>query len=502
MIIAPRIAEKFDSLSLKYDLIARTEFATLYQAAEQLGLNKSCIARSIVLGLDDYLCLIVVPSDALIDFNELKALTQRDLEFISLDKVKDLFPDCEPGCVPPIGDLYKMETYFDSRLLKASSVIFEAGSQNCLLRLSNLEFSKVMQQHQHGQIATPVSELKLKHASESLSSANHSWFEFETMDEYQYRALLPLKTANASDLEQESCPSLPKLASRIMSLQSEKEFDFRVLKELLDSDPKLYDRIVKIVSSSLFSRVTPLNEDSPERTLLHGPMYTLVLGLVILNEFQVNTAGTLNTRAIYLHALMSTSMALKLANELNESGVISQSLLILSGLLQNIGLLYYGQQHKDRFFLLDKLVSTNPDKDLLKLESLINTGQGLESLNSAESEDQNNTNNQLVYHHAMIGAALIQDWRLPDEVVHSVRYHHDIDYKLEYFQYPNLLLLANCLLISDRDEPPEACRLSKALFERIRISPAACSHSAIRFHKQCQTLPEDLRVGGKFKAVF
>jgi len=496
--IALKIAERFHSLKINYDLIVKDKGQSLQQMAKQFAVAETAIARSIVLQHKEYYCLVVVPLGSVIDFTSLKYLSQRDLELVDLSKTNALFPDCDDACTPPTGDLYQLETYYDSSLLEATSIIFEAGSKHCVVRLYNEDFLKLMGGQQHAQIARPSSDLRLLALDDDYSGKGDLSFRFECIDDYEYQSLLPSSSANAKDLENESCPSQPSYAKDIVQLQMKKDFSFRELREILESKPKLYDTLVTTIGSTLFSGFVNLNDSDPEKTRISGPMYTLVLGLVILHEFKVNTSSILNTEVIYQHALMSTAFSLRLAAELKESGVISNSILILGGLLQNIGLLYYGQQHPDRYFLLSRLIETNPEQDLTKLEARLNQGQGLASLNEEENKSQSN----LAYHHPVIGAALVSDWQMPEEVVHTVRFHHDLEYKLEHFQYPNLLLVANCLLVKERDETSESCRLSKSLFERLRIRPELCMHSAVRFYNECAKISPELCTYERFEVVF
>ena len=63
-------------------------------------------------------------------------------------------------------------------------------------------------------------------------------------------------------------------------------------------------------------------------------------------------------------------------------------------------------------------------------------------------------------------------------------------------------MVANCMLLRERDNSVETCRLSKALFERLRIRPEVCLHTSVRFLNECAKLSDNLRLPGKFEVLF
>ena len=57
---------------------------------------------------------------------------------------KDLFPDCELGAMPPFGNLYDMEVYAAETLVEDEEIAFNAGSHTELIKLSYLDFERLV----------------------------------------------------------------------------------------------------------------------------------------------------------------------------------------------------------------------------------------------------------------------------------------------------------------------------------------------------------------------
>jgi Ala-tRNA(Pro) deacylase len=58
-----------------------------------------------------------------------------DLELASEREVERLFPDCDPGAVPPFGALYDIPTFLDLCLCEAPQMFFTAGSRQELVTM-------------------------------------------------------------------------------------------------------------------------------------------------------------------------------------------------------------------------------------------------------------------------------------------------------------------------------------------------------------------------------
>lgn len=54
------------------------------------------------------------------------------------------FPGCEPGAMPPFGNLYDMEVLVDQALAEDEEIAFNAGSHTVLMRMSWLDYEELV----------------------------------------------------------------------------------------------------------------------------------------------------------------------------------------------------------------------------------------------------------------------------------------------------------------------------------------------------------------------
>jgi len=56
----------------------------------------------------------------------------------------DLFPDCEPGAMPPFGNLFGLPVYAASELADDERIAFSAGSHSELIQMAYEDFDRLV----------------------------------------------------------------------------------------------------------------------------------------------------------------------------------------------------------------------------------------------------------------------------------------------------------------------------------------------------------------------
>ncbi|RYZ70262.1 MAG: YbaK/EbsC family protein, partial [Lysobacteraceae bacterium] len=72
-----------------------------------------------------------------------RALGGATVELAEESEIRDAFPDCELGAMPPFGHLYGMPVYVDSRLARQPEIVFNAGSHTDAVRMPYAEFERL-----------------------------------------------------------------------------------------------------------------------------------------------------------------------------------------------------------------------------------------------------------------------------------------------------------------------------------------------------------------------
>ncbi|MGI9356523.1 MAG: aminoacyl-tRNA deacylase [Rhizobiaceae bacterium] len=112
------------------------------------------LAKGVVVKNREAYLVTVLPSTRKADLNKIGDFLHQPVALALEEEIIPLFPDCEQGAIPPIGDAYGMLTIVDEDLDDEDDVYFEAGDHCTLVHLSAGEFRKLTQKSAHVRICT------------------------------------------------------------------------------------------------------------------------------------------------------------------------------------------------------------------------------------------------------------------------------------------------------------------------------------------------------------
>ncbi len=203
----------------------------------------------------------------------------------------------------------------------------------------------------------------------------------------------------------EKMPAFPKSVQRIMDLTSDINCPPRLVVDVIEHDPVLMMRILKLVNSSFFGLSQPITSVGHAvvyvgvNTVKNMALSTAALGVLP----RKNTAG-FDIDDFLLHSLSTANISKILAKKLKIPEQESSD-FFLCGLLHDFG----------------KIVFTTFLPEEYQKTLLIAKEQGL-PLYDAELL-------VLETDHAQIGSALAEKWRIPSPVVECIKNHHCRNYR-------------------------------------------------------------------------
>ncbi len=198
----------------------------------------------------------------------------------------------------------------------------------------------------------------------------------------------------------ETLPAFPESAQKIISLTAKVDCSPKQLVKVIEHDPVLTMRVLKLVNSAYFGlsrEVTSVN---------HAVIY---VGINTIKNLAISASMTgtlphrnkagLDTRNLWHHSLRVGVLARQLAEERG----VAASLLVnhfVGGLLHDIGKLLIAHTFPDDYRAL------------------------LTAMETAQTDPQTLETTMLGITHAEVGARVAEHWKLPLELQHCIRYHH------------------------------------------------------------------------------
>lgn len=112
--------------------------------AEQLPART--MAKVVVTHDERGYALAVIPGDCLVDLLELRtALNRSQMRLATETEIARLFPDCELGAMPPLGNLRGLPVYVDATLASQGIIAFNAGTHRDSVHIRYVDFAKLVQ---------------------------------------------------------------------------------------------------------------------------------------------------------------------------------------------------------------------------------------------------------------------------------------------------------------------------------------------------------------------
>ena len=103
------------------------------------------MAKTVVVNLDGHRALAVVPATRKVDLERLRrAAGALSAELADEREFIDDFPECEPGAMPPFGNLYGMQVFVEAHLAADQQIAFNAGSHTELISMAYKDFERLV----------------------------------------------------------------------------------------------------------------------------------------------------------------------------------------------------------------------------------------------------------------------------------------------------------------------------------------------------------------------
>ncbi len=139
---AKKLRKFLDSHKVKYLAIRHSPVYTAQEIAASAHVPGKELAKTVIVKVDGQMAMAVLPATHKVDFKLLKkALRAKKVELASEQEFSDRFPECEPGAMPPFGNLYDMAVYVSESLAEDEEIAFNAGSHTELIRLCYEDFA-------------------------------------------------------------------------------------------------------------------------------------------------------------------------------------------------------------------------------------------------------------------------------------------------------------------------------------------------------------------------
>jgi len=200
-------------------------------------------------------------------------------------------------------------------------------------------------------------------------------------------------------LRSDALPTLPTVASQLISLTSQEETTFSDIASLVSKDISLSAKILKVSNSSFYSFPQQIGSIKQAVSILGiNAVRSLVLSFSFLTIKSGKKASRFNFELFWEKALAS-AVAAKLILDRVKSADTEE--IFISGLLQNLGELILARTYPEKYDKVLEDIEANQHDVTLAEESVFEVN------------------------HSYIGMEVAKAWGFPETLYLPIKYHHD-----------------------------------------------------------------------------
>jgi Ala-tRNA(Pro) deacylase len=150
MAIAPTFQKYLAAKDVAYDVVAHEPTKSSIRTAEACRVSGDCVAKAVVLRDEYGYVLAVLPASHHIRLGDLRMQLGLDVDLAAEYEIEELFEDCAPGAVPPVGECYGLDMVVDDSIEEQREVYLEAGDHATLVHMSHVQFACLTATARHG----------------------------------------------------------------------------------------------------------------------------------------------------------------------------------------------------------------------------------------------------------------------------------------------------------------------------------------------------------------
>lgn len=409
MAIPATVMKVLDDWHIDYSLTDDEELFHLMQSNPPASYSAK-VANVVFLKDDLGKVQVVIPGNRMLDLNQLAHQLGRQFTALSATELERLKKQHGLDEFPALPQVTKLESLVDDSLLLQNELFIVSGAGHEWLKVPMEQFRNLTTSSRIGSYTAPLmTDIHYNDPQQDLEDVHAAIRQFTPLRIKQ-------RLAETLDL-----PPLPETARRIIELRVDPNADTTSLAQAVELDPGMSAQVVSWARSPYYGVRGEIKtvEEAVIRVLGFDLVINLALGLALGRTLSVPKEGPHGYAPFWQQAVVTAALCGELAKLMPARHRPSQGLGYLCGLLHNFGFLILGHVFPPQFSLVNRHIEANPHINRFYVERHL-----------------------LGLTREQISACLLQQWRMPEELVTAMRQQHNPYYEGEHADYARLLYVA------------------------------------------------------------
>lgn len=146
MAIVDKLRRYLDDNLVRYEPLTHPAAFTAQEIAALQHVKGRDFAKVVMAEASHGPVMVVLPATRRLDVLKLAAVLRSDrpVRLAHEDEFGHLFAPCEPGAMPPFGNLFGVPVYVDRSLADEETIVFQAGTHTDTVRMRYADFAALV----------------------------------------------------------------------------------------------------------------------------------------------------------------------------------------------------------------------------------------------------------------------------------------------------------------------------------------------------------------------
>ena len=145
MSVPKKIINFLTKVKIKYELLKHKTVYTAFDKSQTLKVNPKIVGKTLILKGDNELKVVLIPANRNLDLKKFKNFGKfKKVDFVSEKIIKEKFKGVKVGAIPPFGNLWHLQTFFDKNLLKEKEIILNSGDYQFSIKIKPKDLEKLI----------------------------------------------------------------------------------------------------------------------------------------------------------------------------------------------------------------------------------------------------------------------------------------------------------------------------------------------------------------------
>ncbi|MBN2288630.1 MAG: YbaK/EbsC family protein [Candidatus Glassbacteria bacterium] len=146
MTVSSRLSQYLKENKVGYEVVPHNVTYSAQHTAASVHAPGREVAKVVVIKGGGEYVMAVVDAPHQVNLKKFAAVSgMKDPAVAGEAELKELFPECELGAMPPFGVLYGLKVYVDRQLDEDEEIIFNAGTHFEVVRMKYADFKNLAQ---------------------------------------------------------------------------------------------------------------------------------------------------------------------------------------------------------------------------------------------------------------------------------------------------------------------------------------------------------------------